>query len=202
MGYQNRRQLCDDAGYARFTLPQTPQDRLKAALRDYDRIYADGTTLHVLAPVPNPETANTLAARIATLIGTPVAPEFVPKENIALIDDLEINTATKEAWLHSTKPLTAQDISYHLNALAKKHPRALADIEAVYVRSDEEAPYFSARREADTITLRERSCQRGLEDIPVRGPLTYGFIVCPVKPGIQKRYYSVTKTLTIKTGEQ
>lgn len=203
MVYSERRQEQEYLGYARFTVSPKAKEQLLRLLRDGDKVYDDGTTVRVVAPVPSGEAATSLVSRVERQLGANVNnASFVPKERALVVDNLEIDTCTKEAYLHSPAPLTAQEIGTALNATLRNHPEALAHIEAVYVRTNEQASYFTARNIEGSITLLSRTAHRDLTKIPVRALVSSGFVVCPLTENTETRYHSVTKTLSINKGKQ
>lgn len=200
MGYHPDRRNTT-SGYACFTVPISP-DALRSFLRKEDRVYSDGNRARVVAPVQDEHAATTLAERVRTAFNTTVTPEFRPKEEEIIIGNLEINTRTKIARLYSARPLTQHEIAETLTTYSQQDPTAFAHVEAIYVRTNEPASYFTAQQHADELALTSRMARRSLDHIPVRAAVHRGFIVCPIKPGSEPSYHSVTKTLSLKTREQ
>ncbi len=203
MVYSHERRQQEYAGYAQFFVSPTAKDQLAQLLREGDRFYDDGHAVRVVAPVPSEHAATSLAQRVERQLGIPVQkPNFVPKQNTLRAYNLEINTETKEAYLISSVPLTAQEIGQELNRTLLDHPEALAHVEAVYVRTDEPVSYFRALRADGRILLTSRKAHRDSKRIPLREIVASGFVVCPLRPDTEPRYHSTTKTLTINNGKQ
>lgn len=203
MVYSERRQTREYTGYARFSVAPSLKEQLAALLREGDRVYDDGTTVRVIAPVPDEKAAECLANRVEkALDAQPQHFKFIPKENALIAGPLEIDKITKEAYLHSHKPLSQAEIAETLTTTFREHPEAIASIEAVYVQSNEPVSYFTARRFNDTLVLGARTADRDLKAIPVRAVVSSGFVVCPLSSDSETRYHSVTKTLTINKGKQ